>query len=301
MRPLAPLTAKPDGRDRLELDGFLDTGPLRHYLNEAIAGERPAFVVVSGRDFTGRTSMARCVLDMYRHARGLDNRFVVGEIDLDTFDSFELLSNILVHLKVEIHAAGLKLTEKLEQRIDEVTSIARPTYQPQFQGLAKSLVVELSGQKAGPYGFGVLIERLAAAPMLSAARVVFKTAPGIVVFTHQEGDHANTADLVGLTPDDAHIVRLSPLVSKQIRMLAEGRWQQATVEHACPFDRRGLETVFSREPLPIKVALKKLSQLLDYRLSVPNGTPVPADPAMLRMSYEWLVETVHAMNEWNRR
>jgi hypothetical protein len=298
--PLTPFAPVPDGRLPLELDGFVDLGSLRDYLRECVDAKRPAFVIVSGRNYTGRTSMGFCAIDLYRKLCGLGDRFLVGEVGLLNYSPFEMMSNAFSFLHVACEERELALTEQLRDRLRDVESTPPMTYQPRLQVLAKKLGIELAKQEGAPYGFGVLIEGLREIEILQAARVIFKATPSIVVFTHSVGDNATTAPLSGLTPDEAHIMHLSPLASRQVRLLAEGRWKQATTEHRCPFDGHGLETVFGTETFVIRRALKKLHRLLEYRLRVSNGETPPTDPEALHMSYDWLVETVRAMNEWNR-
>jgi hypothetical protein len=300
IKPLMPFAPVPDGRLPLELDGFVDLASLRGYLTECVAAEKPAFVVVSGLNYTGRTSMAFCALDLYRHIRDLGDRFVFGEVGLLNYSPFEVMSNAFGFLQAACDERSLELTAELRDSLNGIDGTPLVTYQPRLQALAKKLGNELAKQSDAAYGFGVLIEGLREIDIFQAARVVFKGTPSIIVFTHSIGDNATTTSLNGLGPDEAHIIRLSPLASRQVRLLAEGRWQQATTAHPCPFDGVGVETVFGSETFVIRRALKKLHRLLEYRLRIANGEPPLADPEALHMSYDWLVETVNAMNEWNR-
>ncbi|GII67481.1 hypothetical protein Skr01_75660 [Sphaerisporangium krabiense] len=296
--PLTPLAIPPDARMPLGLDGFFDPRALDDYLEDVVADGRPAFVVVSGRDFTGRTSMARCVLDHYRRKRGLGDRFVVAEVNLNTFDAFELLSHALGRLRRGSVKMGVPLGTDLDRRLSQVSESPRPGFLLRFQELAEDLETALTAPDTPRHGFGVLIEGLMDVSMLGAAHEVFGDVPCVVVFTHQAGEHAKTAPLHGLTADDAHLLHLHPLGSRQVRLLAEGRWAQATTEHPCPFDGPGLESVFSTE-LPIKLVLKRLARLLQYRLNTAGREA--ADAEKLKMSYAWLVETGRLLSEWNGR
>jgi hypothetical protein len=291
----------PNGRLPLELDGFFDSEALSRYLNECIDAGRPAFVIVSGNDFSGRTSMARYVLDLYRRLRGLGDRFLAPEIDEGHYSGFTMMANIFSYLQVSATEMGLTLTRTLEDRLNDASKIDEVTYKPRFRSLAGQFENELNAQQNDlPYGFGVMIEKIAELDLLKAARTVFDSIPCVVVFTHLIGDNAFTSSLDGIKPGDAYIMRLQPLISRQVRLLAEGRWEQVTTEHRCPFDGEGVETVFMPETWVISMALKKLSRLLEHRLRSSVGASPPSDPSTLYMSYDWLVERVRAMNEWHK-
>ncbi len=290
----------PNGRLPLELDGFFDLKALNRYMQECVDAERPAFVIVSGHNWSGRTSIARCVLDLYRKLRDLENRFLVQEINEAFYSGFNMMANIFSYLQMAAGETDLTFTTELEKRLTDAAKIDEITYQPQFRSLGKQFETELANQNNGPHGFGVMIEGIAEVELLKAARTVFDSIPCVLVFTHLVGENAFTASMDGIKPEEAHIMRLRPLVSRQIRLLAEGRWEQATTEHRCPFDGEGVETAFMPDRLVISMALKKLSRLLEHRLRSHEGTTPPSDPSTLYMSYDWLVERVRAMNEWNK-
>jgi hypothetical protein len=301
-RPLDPIAHPGDRTLMLDLDGFLKTEPLYAYLLDAATAGRPAFVVVSGRNYTGRTSVANCILDLYRELLKVDDRFLVTRTEVAHHRDFEWLQQAIVQLQTEAGMAELKLTSQLVSDLDRIEDIKETIYQQRFQAIARRLSAELAGQGGG-YSFGLVFEGLRTTTLISAAQTVFRDTRSITVFTHPDYRHAQTpaASLLspGLMPDNLYIVRLMPLNPGQIRMLAEGRWKQSSALH-CPFDPAGLDQMFHDAPVPIKAALIKLAQLLDYRLSIATGDLPWPENKELGMSRQWLVETVAAMDGWWR-
>ncbi|MEV8639095.1 hypothetical protein AB0395_46305 [Streptosporangium sp. NPDC051023] len=285
---------------RLDLDGYAYVEPVYAYLHQAVLAGRPAFVVISGRDYTGRTSMANCVLDLYRELRATDGRYLVARVEIGHHRDFEWIQQAMAQLQNEVDMAEVSLTDKLIRLLDGIGEVQESIYPQRFQGLARMLSTELAGQRS-PYAFGVLFEDLRTASFVNVAQTVFRNTQSIVVFTHRAYEHAQTpaADLLQpeLFAEDTHVVELRPLVESQIQSLARGRWEQASPLH-CPFDLDGVAEIFRSAPTPIKAVLTRLAKLLDYRLSLVNGQVPWPDNSELGMSREWLVATVTAMNGW---
>ncbi|MFC4530278.1 hypothetical protein [Sphaerisporangium dianthi] len=303
-RVLDPIVRAQDRDLRLSLGGYCQVEPIYTYLREAIAAERPAFVVISGRDFTGRTSMANCVLDLYRELRDVGDRFLVSRVEVTHHRDFEWFQQMMAQLQNEFEMAELSLSDPLVGAFDRIGNIPESIYPQKFQAAARMLGSELSRQKS-PYAFGALFEGLHTASLINRAQTIFRHTSSLVVFTHRDYEHAQTpsADLLraDMFSEEIHLVRLLPLVESQIQLLAHHRWEQASKpESPCPFDLDGIAEIFRNAPVPIKAALTRLAKLLDYKLSLASGeTPWP-DNQELAMSRQWLVETVSAMDGWPR-
>ncbi|MEU5529331.1 hypothetical protein ABZ744_20580 [Micromonospora chersina] len=298
-RELDPLRRPDDFDQLLDLDGFVRVEAIAKHLQAAIEQERPAFLVVSGRNHTGRTSVANCILHLYREMRGLGECFLPGRITVTNNNDAEWLGRALVQLQNEGDFRDIDFSKRTREALGRLEDFGASAYEQRFQKIAFLIARDLA-QLPEPHGFGVLFEGVPTATLIATARTVFERAAGIIVFTHDDYEHARTSmteQVDAVAVDDAiHLVHLRPLVSEQINELATQRWSAAS-QLDCPYDPEGIEEVFRNSPVPIKVVLHRLATLLDYRLRA-NHTDEPwPENEHLSMRREWLVATLALLDD----
>ncbi|MFB4278950.1 hypothetical protein ACBJ59_26915 [Nonomuraea sp. MTCD27] len=267
--PLNPLVHDGDRVMLVDVNGFAAmTETLRTYLERTAAANESAFVVVSGTDFTGRTTVANHVLDVYSQVRGLGRRLLVTRIRVENNRDVDSVTAAMVELQNEIEKAGLTLTPELQSALDAIETIGSTSgetiYASRYRALARRLHNELSGQSLGEHTFGVVFEGLRQTSLVGRMRKVFEDSRSIAVFTHGAYKHANTPAVDELHTLDAHLIRLRSLDGPQIRCVAEERWKGASPLPS-PFPPDSLEVVWS-EPAPIKSVVKMLGAWIDFRL-----------------------------------
>ncbi|MEU7919343.1 hypothetical protein [Micromonospora zamorensis] len=296
---LNPLTDPDDYLELLDLDGFVRVEAITKHLQTALEQDRPSFFVVSGRDRTGRTSVANCILHLYQQMRGLGANFLPARVTVANHNDQESLGRALAQLQNEVDFAALDLQPRTLRALNELEEANSSRYEQRFQAVAYMIARDLATMEPAR-GLGVLFEGIRTAGLIAAARKVFERAPGVVVFTHANYDHSQTTmaeQVDSATLDDSvHLVHLRPLASAQINELAVRRWSAASTQE-CPYDQAGIERVYRYNPMPIKAVLHRLAGLLDYRLRtnvVDEPWPVNRH---LGMPEEWLVATMALLDQ----
>lgn len=293
-RALDPLKRPDDGRRLLGLDGFVQHERVSHYLRGKIEDQEPAFVLIGGRNLTGRTSMANWALDKYFALRGTDRRFLDIRIEITNHENFDAFRTAMARLWARTRTvSGLALKPEvaagLKQSIDEASA---DFYQELFQVALHEVSVQLESRE-NPYALGFLFEGVKNAEFVRTAKSIFADSAA-VVFTYDDYDHAQTADARTFRTeqfDDMLNVYLEPLRGPQVCLLAERRWQDAS-ERTFPFEAEGLEALYRNRPTPIKMVLKRLQDFLDYRLELaaPAAAAWPEN-GQLFMDQHWLMTT----------
>ncbi|TYB65978.1 hypothetical protein FXF51_17405 [Nonomuraea sp. PA05] len=293
--PLDPLGRSGDRTLMVDIDWFVSTEALRAYLRRTVEAGESAFVVVSGRDYTGRTTIANHVLDVYRQVRDLESdRLLISRIDVEHHHDFEWVKKAMVELQTEIEEADLSLSPGLTASLDTIESIEEDVYQSRYRGLARRLRGELWGQDQ-PCSFGVVFEGLRQTTLVEAMRKVFRSSQSIAVFTHGDYKHANTPSHEELSRLDVHLIKLEPLHGDQVRHLAEQRWRSAS-ELPSPFPPDSLEAAWPA-PTPIKSVVSTLGALVDMRLgSAACHGPWPQN-AELEIPHRFMVSMIRVLKK----
>lgn len=288
--PLNPLQDHHARELCVKLDSFFKIEPLREYLAAAVRDRHPALVVVSGRDCTGRTTIANHVLDIYRELTGVGNRFVVSCVHIDNSRDIDWIVNAIVQLQNEIADRGLKLGDELTKELREIERIDPQAYKHRYQGLMRRLRVELDGHESGRHAFGLLFEGLQTATLVDAMKTVLRNSRSIAVFTHNDYQHGITPALEQLGSEGVHVVHLKPLPGPWIEYVAVMRWSQVCPrEH--PFEQNGLAEAWP-EPAPIKIAVSYLARLVEYRLLLAKSADEWPENKELRIDRDFVVPTV---------
>jgi hypothetical protein len=297
---LDPLMRPADRKRWLDLDGFVDRELVVSHLWQAAENKGPAFVLIGGRNRTGRTSTANWVMDRYCDLRGVGERFVRVSVPVDDFDEFRWLRGAMVDLGDEVTLAVPNLTQQVLDGMQEFSTIDKSAaYEQKFRTWLRALSVSLAS-RAEPYAFGVLFERVREPQFVAAAKRIFAKSQAAVVFTYDDYAHAQTADAERFEAeqfDDIAKVYLRPLAGRQVCLLAQGRWEEAS-QLEFPFDADGLEHYYRNRATPIRTVLKRLEDVLNYRLELaaPNEIGWPENKGLF-MSRKWLAATLELVEK----
>jgi hypothetical protein len=292
-RPLDPYR-RPTDRDCWIDIGFATLGHILGRLQSAAQKEEPAFVVIEGREDTGRTSVANYLLDKYFEFRGVGDRHVIAHVDVGDYDEYSWALTAMVDLQNEVEAKGLQLARELTDTLNRIEQIPVAAYKQRFQGIARTLSVQLK-KLDEPHAFGVLFEKVFKPEFIAAAQIIFQKSPALITFTHDTYKHALTAASPSLDQarfdEEVEIVRLGCLTGSQVCALADGRWKKAS-ELDFPFDANGLGELFHDKSEPIKKVMGWLEELLNYKLNLARNEKVPwPDNKGLEMDDLWLTAT----------
>jgi hypothetical protein len=292
-KPLNPLTTPADGGRLLGLDGFVSHEDVLDYLRERIDAEQPAFVLVGGRNHTGRTSMANWVLHSYFELRDVKQQYLPICVPVSDQSAFTWLLKAIARLWAKLkQTTDLGIPPETLKGIEDCLSVKSDLpYEELFQAALGALSAELTSRG---YAAGVAFEGIPNAGFVASAKNVFESSAMAVVFTYDDYDHPQTTDVRGFRSaqfDDVLDVYLKPLASRQVCLLAKGRWADGS-ELAFPFEDRGLEELYQDTRTPIRKVLKRLEDFLDYKLEVDgsDAAPWPANEDLF-MRGKWLAPT----------
>jgi hypothetical protein len=292
-RPLNPLKTPADDGRLLGLNGFVERDDVRSYLQGRKDSQQPAFVLVGGRNLTGRTSVANWILHSYFEARQAQGRFLAICVPVKDQATFPWLLKAVAQLWSDItDPPGLGLNQDTLDRIEKcLTYTAAMPYEELFQSALRVLSIELTSRK---YTLGVVFEGIRDAEFIASAKTVFARSEAVVVFTYDDYEHSQTTDAKGFRAvqfDDVLHLYLEPLKSWQVSLLAKSRWTDASAT-AFPFEDRALEEIYKDNRTPIKKVLKRLEDFLDYKLEIvpPDAAAWPGN-GELYMPGQWLVPT----------
>jgi hypothetical protein len=293
-RALDPLKWPSDSDRLLGLNGFVQHERVLTHLRRKIADKEPAFILIGGRNLTGRTSMANWVLDKYLELYDVERRFVPIRAEITNHENFDGFRTAMAQLWARTKTGGLSLNSDVAANLKQILDDASPDfYQELFQVALHDVWVQLD-KRQYRYALGFLFEGVKNAQFVTAARTIFGDSAAVVVFTYDDYDHAQTTDAGSFRAeqfDDMLNVYLEPLAGQQVCVLAERRWQDAS-ERKLPFDAAGLEALYRNRPTPIKMVLKRLEGFLDYRLELAAlGAAAWPDNHDLFMSGHWLMTT----------
>jgi len=297
-RELNPLATPADDGRLLGLNGFVERNDALSYLQGRKDSRRPAFVLVGGRNLTGRTSVANWILHSYFEAREAQGRFLAVYVPVKDQATFSWLRKAIARLWSDLpDTPGLTLTQDILDRLEKcLTYTAADPFEELFQAALRALSIELTSRK---YTIGVVFEGIRDAEFIASAKTVFERSEAVVVFTYDDYEHAQTTDAKGFRAvqfDDMLHLYLEPLKSRQVSLLAKSRWTDASAL-AFPFEDLALEKIYEDNRTPIKKVLKRLEEFLDYKLRItpPDAAAWPGNHDLF-MSGQWLVPTFNIID-----
>jgi hypothetical protein len=305
--PLNPVKTPDDVKRLLDLDGFVVRDRIERYLRQRAQNKMPAFVLIGGRDWSGRTSLANWVLHTYFEQRGVGDRTLAVEVAVTDQGAFWSVRKAMSKLWAQVkQTPSLTVNnEKALEGIDRCRGFKdAENYEEDFQVALHDISDDLTSRNK-PYAMGFVFEGVGKPPLVSSAMTVFDTSEAVVVFTYDDrkGPSTTSAEewdamqFEGLLHEN-----LKPLVSEQVCLLAKTRWEKAS-DLKFPFDDRGLEELYQHDPTPIKKVVRRLEGALDYRLESAQDPAAWPDNTELYMPGKWLGPTfklLDGLSSWAR-
>lgn len=290
-KPLNPMETPTDCDRLLELDGFIGHEEVMTYLQVKTDSGWPAFVLVGGRNHTGRTSMANWILHNYFELRDVKDRYLHVCVPVKDQAAFGWLRKAIAQLWAKLKQSDLRLNQGLLDGIKDCLSFTDDMpYEELFQAAIGALSVELTSRQ---YAIGVVFEGIPDAEFIASAKTVFESSEAVVVYTYDDYEHPQTTGARGFRAvqfDDVLDVYLEPLASRQVSLLAAARWKDAS-DLEFPFEDGGLEDLYKDNRTPIGKVLKRLENFLDYKLEIaPSNAVWPVDQELF-MTRQWLAFT----------
>jgi hypothetical protein len=292
--PLNPLVTPGDEERLLDLDGFVVHDRIERHLQQKASSSKPAFVLIGGRDWSGRTSLANWVLHTYFEQRGVEDRALAIEVPVIEQGAFWSVRSAMSGLWAELEQTpDLEVDERTQRYIEECrASEDEKNYKDLFRVALHAVSRELT-HRDSPYATGFVFEGVGKPALVSSAMTVFKTSQAVVVFTYDDRKGPATTSAEewdAMQFKDLLHENLKSLVSEQVCELARTRWEKAS-QRTFPFDDRGLEALYKKNPTPIKKVVRRLEGALDYRLkTAPHDAAWPDNPE-LYMPGRWLGPT----------
>jgi len=327
-RELNPLKRQEDLERIARVDSFSLLEQVDVYLDARVQAGEPAFLVVNGRNGSGRSSVANYILARYRQLRGIDpQHFVVPNSGPLHDDPFGIYKNWALYLYDVLDEQNLELDDAVEQELITLpTAVDRETLPPRFMTLMRRVSRTL-GAAMPPAGFGICLEDVTSLPIITTGKTIFQRAQTVCVFTtlsyesimratgnalagggrelpgfHLLGSREGSAGSVpagGGRELPGELIDLNPLKGKDVEAVIRIRWN-GTLPH--PFDANGtgIEDAFP-VARPIGQVLHAAATLLDDKVRTsPLGPPWPAAQE-LGFGHDDLVQEVPiALRSWRR-
>jgi hypothetical protein len=257
-------------------------------IDDSIAGNTPAKLLICGGSGSGRGSIASYALARYRDQRQLPtNRFLIPDVKVNNFAA-DVLRSWMIELggfiddienpRVDIGDLAPKLGAAA------LGGVADKVLLDELRLLATRAARMLRDARPEPAGFGVLLKGIPTLELFTSTVDVFKRAPTIVVATA-----ADTTRIEGELLAAQRVIQ--PVTHADVPDLIDKRWQDFGAAGPNPFDADGLKEAFDGAH-PIERVLLLVGRVLDSRLnSFPRGQAWPADPN-LGMNAEYIVRQV---------
>lgn len=259
-------------------------------LHRAIDEERPAYLLVTGRSGSGRSSMANCIMARYCHHRNLplDHFILPNRNAASNCAKLSAFKAWFTALRNDIFRRKLSLSKNLTERIPEYLKESDDdTMEANFQYLALEIAEELraiGAEGRAPYLFGCCLEDVKSYAIIKAALDIFREVQTVCIFT--VGDYDNERmeiiDLFRTKHVGERFVQLHPLLGHDASRLLQRRWE-LLLGSDCPFpfDADELATALGDKPRTVGKILTLMNIMLQMKLnSTPPGEPWPHDPAL---------------------
>jgi hypothetical protein len=227
----------------VRLAGFRGLAELDAYLKRRIDENQPALVLVAGLNHSGRTSVARFVLNRYAELRGVKQTdyFLLPEVE--TVNSSPLDMHCRWLRKLHKKVMGLD-KEKADQAIlNEIQAyLDKPDTERTLEGLSTQvykLVLNLHNLPAGvKRTVGMLLDDVPTGSIIVSATKLLEDTPTIVVATETITDDGGSEALLHfkqlVEKETGHIIWSAPLTGKDMAELAKEIWMQAESRPECP-------------------------------------------------------------------
>jgi hypothetical protein len=267
---LDPLENSDDIERIVKVESFSHIDQINAALADRAVQGRPAFYLVSGRSASGRTTMAKLILALYRAHRQIEPPwFIVPSLEGPP-DHYEVrtFKIWLASLASDIDIKGISLSKPLKDSIrDTIRNVDPDTMAIDFSRLVLQTSNEL--KKVTPAaGFGCFLENVPGYNIAQAAFQVFANAPTVCVFT--VGDYENDGkevveSVVASGRADVQVVQIDPLPGVAVEKLVKDRWHQVS-NRPHPFQGANVADAFQK-PRPIGTALRHVGDVLRAKLA----------------------------------
>jgi hypothetical protein len=260
-----------------------------NYVERAVELEEAAFVLVSGRSGTGRTSVANHLLRHYRDKREIADttRFIVPRSRYSGQDPFDIFKKWVTSLYAKLTAGGLTPLGAegfdLDQELATRQNLQEDTYATHLSVLLSQLAAVLQVKEAA---FGVCFENVKDYRLVDASFEAFGETQTLVVLTVL--DYPRTDDSIrvlferhvpetGLGSRGYPVVELEPIRGRSAKELVQHRWSCAQPDVESPFDGTGLEQAFDDRLRTAGRVLQLTEHVLNWHAATVGEGPLWPD------------------------
>ncbi len=270
----------------------LGEGDEARLFHKAEESSSTAFLI-SGRQATGRTSLARMLIHRYAAYRGFGPDFRFLTYAEPHHDSKQRICDILRAVRNHIiRSQHWDRREQIQNQIplgedgDKLSDL-------DLQGRAEFLAHYMKEEVKPAMHLGLLIEGMQDPDLMDRLAVVFKYVEGIIIVTRDDYHTADTASAERIQERErwqewATHVTIPPLTGEEVRWLTSARWQNAAPNVQCPFELDGVRESFNRRSEPVGRALRWLRWLLWCRLHEYTGDDAWPDAEELHLPASWI-------------
>lgn len=285
-------------RDRaLLLDFAADPlDEIEQQLAQAAANGKAAAFLLSGREATGRTSLAKLIAHQYRELHQLDDTFKLVVYDEKNHDSLQRAQEVLKAIRNELMELG-GWGEHRDRLLEVIPNGPGEPEILDLQAQAGFLANYMRKRMKPAHTLGLLIEGMQEEDFLDTLAVVFARVDLLIVVTRDDYHTADTADLDRMNERErwrrwALPVQVPLLSGEDVDLLARNRWQHEAADLECPFELKGIRDTFDARRPPVGRALHWLSWLLQWRLRKYDGDECWPAARNLRIPAQWIEESV---------
>jgi hypothetical protein len=268
-----------------------------HLADAERRGTASAFLL-SGREATGRTSLAKLIAQRYLERHGQSGSFDLVVYDEKDHDSLRRTQNVLK--AVRNHLIRLGNWGEHRERLHEVIPDGAETDRPSIaalQGQADFLAHYMRDKLKPSRAVGLLIEGMQDDDLMDTLATVFAHVDTLVVVTRDDYRNGDTADPDRMAERErwqrwALHVTVPPLTGDDVERLTSNRWQHAAPDLECPFELDGIRDTFHGRSEPVGRALRWLGWLLRWRLVEHDGDECWPSAQNLRIPAQWIEKMV---------
>lgn len=258
------------------------------------AGE-PAFFLISGKDGTGRTSIANYILTTYCQSAGY-NQLIFPEIEKLNHNADDVYRDWMLRLLTALDRADIDIGSELYNNISNQVTLQN-TPPSLLNSKFQSLVIKLTRAMDPLHAcLGIYLENIPTLELFDTARDIFRYSHAICVMTISESVLAGLQKKV--QGDHTHIV-LEEIEGADVWEVIEKRW---TGYPPNPFNKNGVIKAFSqRVPIARAIVLtgKLLMNMLDFN---PQGNEWP-HAKELEFHEDLIINQINTQStpEWGHR
>jgi hypothetical protein len=282
---LNPLVVATDLDRFLRIDGFMVLNDLDRQLEKAASRPGPLFFLVTGRDKSGRSSVANYLMARYCEYNAISaGNLIVPARKVDDHDTFSTFKKWLTGLQIALKKINGFPKDLKDDFSEGLNAADRATMGPIFQDLAARSSVFLANIRPRERcGFACCLEKIPTYEIISKAMEIFDGVKTIAIFT--AGDYEDSTRDVIWPFKQSHgnasecLVELGQFSGTDVSELVEAHWGRVSVKPN-PFDLTGVAKAFWK-PRTIAQHLFLLAELLRLKVEEHNDGPEWPNDAVL--------------------